>query len=53
MEKFRREMQDIDQVAGGARGKAEEKKRKDVFKVKEKANTIRRTGRVPKTCLCF
>ncbi|PON79641.1 Remorin, C-terminal [Parasponia andersonii] len=52
-QKFRSEMQHIDQVAGGARAKAEENKRDDLLKVKEKANTIRRTGTVPKTCFCF
>ena len=53
IEKFRRRIQNIDQVAGGARAKAEEKKRNDEFKVKEKANTIRRTGKFPSTCSCF
>ncbi|PON40189.1 Remorin, C-terminal [Trema orientale] len=53
LRKFRGEMQHIDQVAGGARAKAEENKRNDMLKVKEKANTIRRTGIVPKTCFCF
>ncbi|XP_030481583.2 uncharacterized protein At3g61260 isoform X6 [Cannabis sativa] len=53
LKKYRTEMEYIDQVAGGARAKAEEKKRKDQLKVKEKADTIRRTGALPKTCFCF
>ncbi|XP_062111336.1 uncharacterized protein At3g61260-like isoform X2 [Humulus lupulus] len=51
--KNRNEMQYIDQVAGGARAKAEKKKMNDELKIKEKANTIRRTGVLPKTCFCF
>ncbi|XP_024021510.1 remorin isoform X2 [Morus notabilis] len=53
MQRFRSNIEHIDQTAGGARAKAEEKKRNDVFKVKEKANIIRKTGKVPKTCFCF
>lgn len=53
MQRFRGDIEHIGQTAGGARAKAEEKKRNDVFKVKEKANIIRKTGKVPKTCFCF
>lgn len=53
LEKFRTEIQYIDRVAGGARAKADENMRNDLFRMKEKANTYRRTGKVPKTCFCF
>lgn len=53
MKRYHSEMHNIDQAAGGARAKAEEKKRNDVFKVKEKANIFRRTGKVPNSCFCF
>ncbi|KAI3467272.1 hypothetical protein Pfo_023935 [Paulownia fortunei] len=43
----------IEGIAGGARAQAEENRRKEEFKVKEKANKIRLTGKFPATCLCF
>ena len=52
-EKFRNEMDYIDRIAGGARAQAAERRRNEELKVKEKANIIRRTGRVPSTCPCF
>ncbi|KAJ0095903.1 hypothetical protein Patl1_16730 [Pistacia atlantica] len=50
--KFRSEMESIDQIAGGARAKAGESRRKEELKAKEKANIIRRTGKSPATCFC-
>ncbi|XP_050151560.1 remorin 1.4-like isoform X1 [Malus sylvestris] len=43
----------IDQIAGGARAQAEEKRRNEESKVKEKAKRIRSTGKAPATCFCF
>lgn len=43
-------MQYIDQVAGGARVKAEEWKNNEMLKAKEKAIVIRRTGKAPTCC---
>ena len=50
---FHDDMVDIGQIAGGARAKAEERQRNEEFKAKEKANTIRKTGKLPRTCFCF
>lgn len=52
MEDFRSETENIEQIAGGAREKARENRRNEEFKAKEKANILRTTGRVPKTCFC-
>lgn len=53
LEAFRDEMEFIEQIAGGARLKAEEKREKKEIKAREKANKIRTTGKEPKTCCCF
>ncbi|GMP93871.1 hypothetical protein CsSME_00043533 [Camellia sinensis var. sinensis] len=50
---YRSDMERIDQIAEGARSQAEENKRNEEFKMKEKANKIRSTGKIPATCLCF
>ena len=50
--KFRNEMEHIKQVAEGAKAQAEERQRNDELKAKEKANIIRRTGELPRTCFC-
>ncbi|KAF7809061.1 remorin-like isoform X1 [Senna tora] len=52
-EKFQSEMQYINGIAGGARAQAEERRRNEELKVKEKANIIRTTGKLPATCPCF
>ncbi|KAL5725886.1 hypothetical protein ACHQM5_008975 [Ranunculus cassubicifolius] len=52
-QRYRSDITKIDQVAGGARAVAEDKRRDDVTKTKEKANRIRRTGKVPCSCFCF
>lgn len=52
-EKFKGNMKYIDQVARGARAKAEEWKRNQTLKVREKANVIRKTGKAPTTYCCF
>ncbi|KAJ7943378.1 Remorin like [Quillaja saponaria] len=53
LEKYNSEIEYIDQIAGEARAQADEKRRKEEFKVKEKANIIRTTGKLPATCFCF
>ncbi|KAM3706862.1 hypothetical protein ACJW31_03G183500 [Castanea mollissima] len=53
LEKFRTEMEYINQVSGGAKAQAEERRKNEELKAKEKANIIRTTGKVPKTCLCL
>ncbi|KAH6755362.1 Remorin family protein [Perilla frutescens var. hirtella] len=53
LKKYNSAMARIESVAGGARSQAEENRRNEEFKVKEKANKIRATGKVPATCLCF
>lgn len=52
-EKYRSEMDYISQVAGGAKAQAEERRRNEESKTKEKANTFRTTGKFPKKCLCL
>ncbi|XP_041012422.1 remorin isoform X1 [Juglans microcarpa x Juglans regia] len=53
LEEFRDDIEFIDQIAGGARVKAEEKRNKKEIKAREKAKKIRTTGKEPKTCCCF
>ncbi|XP_015072907.1 remorin 1.4-like [Solanum pennellii] len=43
----------IEKIAGGAKAKAEQNQEKEEHKVKERANKIRSTGKMPATCLCF
>ncbi|RVX02713.1 hypothetical protein CK203_016457 [Vitis vinifera] len=50
---YRTDIQNIDYVAGGAKAQAEEKRRNEELKVKEKSKIIRETGQFPPTCLCF
>ncbi|KAK3035906.1 hypothetical protein RJ639_031329 [Escallonia herrerae] len=50
---YRSKMESIDQIAGGAKAQAEANRRNKETKVKEKANKIRSTGKLPATCLCF
>ncbi|GLT27587.1 hypothetical protein SLA2020_025740 [Shorea laevis] len=53
LKKFQKEMEYIKQVVGGARAQAEKRQRNDELKVRQKANVIRTTGRVPRTCFCL
>lgn len=53
MEKFREEMESINRIADGARAQAEEMLRNYESKAKEKAGKYRRTGKFPRTRLCF
>ncbi|EOY21977.1 Uncharacterized protein TCM_014147 [Theobroma cacao] len=43
----------IDHVAGGARAQADEQRRNEELKVKEKARKTRASGQDPVTCFCF
>lgn len=52
MEHYRKELARIDTIAGGVRSKAIENRRNEEFKVKEKADRIKLTGKVPATSLC-
>ncbi|XP_012067745.1 remorin 1.4 isoform X1 [Jatropha curcas] len=52
-EQFHSEVDDINQIAGGARVKAKERQRKEELKAKEKANQIRKTGKAPNSRSCF
>ncbi|CAK9186167.1 unnamed protein product [Ilex paraguariensis] len=53
LRQYRSKIESIDHISGGARAQAEENQRNEEFKVKEKANKIRLTGRFPATCFCF
>ncbi|GAV74541.1 Remorin_C domain-containing protein [Cephalotus follicularis] len=53
LQRYRSEMNTVNQIAGGARAQAEERQRNEELRAKEKANIIRKTGNVPKTCFCF
>lgn len=43
----------IEQIAGGARGQVEEKRRNEAIEVKEKGKKIRSKGKVPVKFFCF
>ncbi|CAA0828737.1 Remorin family protein [Striga hermonthica] len=43
----------IEVIARGAREQADEDRKHEESKVKEKANKIRLTGKTPATCFCF
>lgn len=49
---FEEDMEFIKQIAAEARAKAEEKRRNDTLKVKQKADVLRETGDLPVTCYC-
>ncbi|XP_040986045.1 uncharacterized protein LOC121234237 [Juglans microcarpa x Juglans regia] len=50
---YQSKIERINQIAGVARGEVEEKRRNEEKGVREKAEKIRLTGRVPIRCLCF
>ncbi|PNY00562.1 hypothetical protein L195_g023845 [Trifolium pratense] len=56
-EKARRKYQDkikyIDEIAAGARAQSDDRRKNETLKAKEKANTIRTTGKLPGACSCF
>lgn len=53
LQEYRNEIARIDKIAGEARAHAEERKRKDEYKAREKAKKIRSTGKVPHACPCL
>ncbi|KAE9597350.1 putative remorin [Lupinus albus] len=53
VKKYQNQMKYIDEIAEGARAESVERRRNEEFKVKEKANIIRTTGKLPRTCYCF
>lgn len=53
LKNYQDKMNYISQIAGGARAQAEERRRSEVLKAKEKANIIRTTGKIPGPCSCF
>ncbi|KAK6931315.1 Remorin, C-terminal [Dillenia turbinata] len=53
LQEYSTEIERIEEIAGGARAQAAEKRRNKELKVKEKANQYRSTGKLPSTCPCF
>lgn len=54
LQKFREDTEYIEQITAGARAQAEKQRQSEEFKVKEKADVVRSTGKLPgKACLCF
>ncbi|XP_055809957.1 remorin-like isoform X3 [Solanum dulcamara] len=50
---FNNEVGRIESIAGGAKEQADQHRKNEELKVIEKANKIRRTGKMPSTCSCF
>ncbi|KAI4314101.1 hypothetical protein L6164_027038 [Bauhinia variegata] len=53
LQKFKEEIQYLDKITGGARKQAKDRQRTEELKAAEKANAIRKSGKVPATCYCF
>lgn len=53
IEHYKRKIARIDMIGQRAIKELEDNRRKEEIKVKEKANKIRKTGKVPVTCFCF
>ena len=54
MQRFREDMEYIEEIAAGARAQAEKERQTGELKVKEKAGIVRSTGKIPgKACFCF
>lgn len=53
VQSYHSDIKRIEGIAGGARAQAEKNRKSEESKVKEKANRIRLTGKLPATCLCF
>ncbi|XP_075523806.1 uncharacterized protein LOC142556276 [Primulina tabacum] len=53
MQRYHDSITRIERIARGAKAQAEETRRNEEFKAKERANKIRSTGKLPATCLCF
>ncbi|CAL0313637.1 unnamed protein product [Lupinus luteus] len=53
VKKYQSQMKYIDEIGAGARAESVERRRNEELKAKEKANIIRTTGMLPRTCYCF
>ncbi|KAL1220032.1 Remorin 4.2 [Cardamine amara subsp. amara] len=54
LQKFREDTEYIEHISAGARAQAEKQRQSEEYKVKEKVDVIRSTGKLPgKACLCF
>ncbi|XP_073148113.1 uncharacterized protein [Henckelia pumila] len=53
MKRYRDSINRIEGIARGAKAQAEESRRNEELKAKERAKKIRATGKLPATCLCF
>ncbi|XP_073148249.1 uncharacterized protein [Henckelia pumila] len=53
MKRYRDSINRIEGIARGAKAQAEESRRNEELKAKEKAKKIRATGKLPASCLCF
>uniref|UniRef100_A0A0A9FP93 Remorin C-terminal domain-containing protein n=1 Tax=Arundo donax TaxID=35708 RepID=A0A0A9FP93_ARUDO len=53
LEEYNQEMARINKISGGARSMAEERKYNDEKKIREKADKIRSTEKLPRSCACF
>jgi hypothetical protein len=53
LEEYNDDMSRINKVAAASRLTAEDKRRNAETKVREKADKIRSTGKLPSTCPCF
>ncbi|XP_045825167.1 remorin 1.4-like [Trifolium pratense] len=53
IEHYKRKIARIDMIGQRAIKELEDQRRKEEMKVREKANNIRKTGKVPVTCFCF
>ncbi|KAK4403087.1 hypothetical protein Sango_1049400 [Sesamum angolense] len=53
VQSYHSDIKRIEGIAGGAKAQAEKNRKNEELKVKEKANKIRLTGKLPATCLCF
>ncbi|KAI5410192.1 remorin 4.1 [Lathyrus oleraceus] len=53
IEHYKRKIARLDMIGQRAIKELEDERRKEELKVKEKANKIRKTGRMPVTCFCF
>jgi hypothetical protein len=53
LEEYNKEMSTINKISGGATSMAEERKYNNERKIREKANRMRSTGKLPHTRACF
>lgn len=53
LRKYQDKIKYIEEIATGAKAQADERRRNETLKAKEKANTIRTTGKLPGPCSCF